>query len=478
MKAVIYARYSSDKQTEDSIEAQRRACTAYAAAHGLVIVGEYTDEAISGKGSATASRAAYQRMLRDCGKGLFDTVLIHKYDRVARNLAEHVNLEKKLHDSGITLIAVAQDFGKTNEAKIMRGLMWILSEYYSDNLSDEVKKGLKENALKGLHNGGYPLFGYRVENQEYFINELEATFVRKMFRAAADRQGFTQLIKELADAGICGRHGKPIKYTQIYEMLRNERYTGTYIYCPGGEATRENRRTKPNGIRVENALPAIIDRALFEEVQQVMTERKQTGKKAGYLCSGLVYCSCGGKMHGMKSQKGGFERTYYYCSKKCGAGTVRMEDVDRAATDYLKALLSDANKLKVAAALQTYDRSNVDRVEDFNKMLCAKIADKQKQYDALMSNLAAGALPPKVVEGIGHQMHTLQEEIEALRHIEPPQDYTSDTINAWLGSIKNAPDDRVIHLLIERIDVKNKTEFNITSTLNSVLGETGLSSGT
>ena len=93
-RAVIYARYSSDKQDADSIEAQRRACTAYAAERGLMIVGEYVDEAISGKGSKTASRTSYQRMLRDSNKGLFDTVLCHKYDRVARSMYDHVTLKK------------------------------------------------------------------------------------------------------------------------------------------------------------------------------------------------------------------------------------------------------------------------------------------------------------------------------------------------------------------------------------------------
>ena len=113
MNAVIYARFSSDKQTEDSIEAQRRACEAYAATKGLSIVGEYVDEAISGKGEKTASRADYQRMLKDCDRGLFTIILIHKYDRVARSLAEYVNLETKLAAKGIELIATAQDFGHT-----------------------------------------------------------------------------------------------------------------------------------------------------------------------------------------------------------------------------------------------------------------------------------------------------------------------------------------------------------------------------
>ena len=124
--AVIYARYSSDKQTEDSIEAQVRACREYASKKDILILDIYSDEAISGKGSKTASRTQYQKMLRDCDKGLFDTILIHKYDRIARNLGEHVSLEKRLSSKGISLVAVAQDFGSSNEAKIMRTLMWSL----------------------------------------------------------------------------------------------------------------------------------------------------------------------------------------------------------------------------------------------------------------------------------------------------------------------------------------------------------------
>ena len=203
-KAVIYARFSSDKQDEASIDAQVRACQEYAERKGLTILDVYTDEAISGKGSKTVSRMAYQQMLRDVDKGLLDVILIHKYDRVARNLGEHVNLEKRLKDKRVELVAVAQDFGNSSEAKIMRALMWSLSEYYIDNLSAEVKKGHRETALKARHNGGYAPFGYDVVNQTYIINELEAGYVRKIFNAAANREGFTGVIAELAAAGITG----------------------------------------------------------------------------------------------------------------------------------------------------------------------------------------------------------------------------------------------------------------------------------
>lgn len=287
MKAVIYARYSSDHQNEDSIHAQIRACNEYAQQHSITVIGTYVDEAISGRESKTELRREYQRMLRDAKKHAFDAILIHKYDRVARSLAEHVTLETRLKKEDIELIAVAQNFGTSNEAKIMRALMWSMSEYYSDNLASETKKGLRESALKGLHNGGYAPFGYDVVDRQYVINELEAAYVRKMFDCALNRKGFTDLIAEMKASGITGKRGKAIKYTQIYEILRNEKYCGVYIYSQDEEMNREDRRTKPNAIRVEGAFPAIIDKATFQEVQKIMRTREQTGSAPIIFAAGL-----------------------------------------------------------------------------------------------------------------------------------------------------------------------------------------------
>ena len=118
-KAAIYARFSSGKQDEVSIDAQVRACREYAAGKGLTVIDTYADGAVSGKGSKTASRKAYQRMLRNVDKGLFDVILIHKHDRVARNLGEHASLEKRLKDRRVERITVAQDFVSAAEAKVV-----------------------------------------------------------------------------------------------------------------------------------------------------------------------------------------------------------------------------------------------------------------------------------------------------------------------------------------------------------------------
>ena len=476
-RAAIYARFSSDKQTEDSIEAQLRACREYAAAHGFNIAGVYTDEGISGKGSKTFLRRQYARLLRDCEKGMFDVVLIHKYDRIARNLGEHVNLEAKLSRLDVQLIAAAQDFGDSKEAKIMRALVWSMSEYYIDNLAEETKKGLRETALRAEHTGGYPPFGYDVVEQKYVINPLEAGFVKMIFDAAQARAGFRDIIARLDAAGIRGKRGRPIKYPQIYEMLRNEKYTGVYLYSTTEQKRRVDRRTKPDAIRIENAFPAIISPEQFKEVQRIMSEHKQTGNRNTYLCSGLVYCRCGAKMHAMTSKRKGHEYKYFVCSKKCGAPTVKAEEVDDAARRYLRELLSDENQLTIASAIKAYQAGAGQRMDEFKGALKKRIGEKQREYDALMQNLASGALPEEIAADVGKRMKELKGEIATLENTTPPEDFTAVTIKGWLDTLKNSPDAAAVRLLIERIDAdqqeNEKTAFNIQSTLNTVLGLNG-----
>ena len=321
-------------------------------------------------------------------------------------------------------------------------------------------------------------FGYDIVNKKYVINELEAGYVRKMFDAAQARSGFKKLIAEMAAAGITGKRGKPIKYPQIYEILRNEKYTGLYLYSPTEAENRADRRTKPDSIKIENALPVIIDKAQFMEVQQIMNERKQSGRKAGYLCSGLVYCQCGAKMHGMTSKRKGHEYRYFTCSQKCGAPVIHMEEVDTAAIKYLRDLLSGENQLAIAEALRQYQAGAGARMDEFRGALKKRIEEKRRQYNALMQNLASGALPGEVVADIGRQMQELKSQIATLEQTEPPKDFTTETIQAWLEAIKAAPDVDAVHLLIERIDTrvdkeKEKTDFNMESTLKSVLRNHG-----
>ena len=474
MNAVIYARYSSAKQDEMSIEAQVRACREYAVSKGYNVVKVYSDEAISGKGTKTAQRKQYQSMIKDSAKKQFDIILVHKYDRVARNVGEHVNLEMRLSENGVTLVAVAQDFGHSKEAKIMKTLMWSLSEYYIDNLSEEVKKGHREIALQGKHNGGYAPFGYDVVNQEYVVNPAESEYVKKMFDCAVHKLGFTSLVEEMRLNSITGKRGRPMKYPQIYEILRNEKYTGLYTYSPQEEPVRGQRRAKPNAIKIENALPKIIDKALFDEVQRIMNERKQTGVKSDYLCSGLVYCgNCGAKMYGMTTHRKGHEYRVFYCPEKCGTGTVSMDFVDGEVKLYLMNLLSEKTQAAVGTALRDYSKNEKSRVESFNAAVRVKAEEKQQQIENYMSALGNGVLPAEVVADIGVKIASLKNEIKTLNELPVPKDYTAKQVAEWMKSLAESTDEhQTIELLVERIDA-TKTEVNVTSTLASVLEVNG-----
>ena len=149
MEAVIYARCSNDRQSEDSINAQVRACEEYAKQKGIQIIRVYKDEAISGRESKTKLREQYQQMLRDAKTHSFDTILIHKYDRVAHSLAEISNLEAELLIDSVKLIAVGQNIDSSNEREIMRALMWSMSEYYSEKLAEETEKDNCPKELSG-----------------------------------------------------------------------------------------------------------------------------------------------------------------------------------------------------------------------------------------------------------------------------------------------------------------------------------------
>lgn len=163
-------------------------------------------------------------------------------------------------------------------------------------------------------------------------------------------------------------------------------------------------------------------------------------------------------MHGITTRRKGHEYKYFTCSQKCGAPVIHMEEVDKAAIQYLRDLLSEENQRTIADALRQYRAGEGSRMEEFKQALNARVKAKQQEYDTLMKNLSSGVLPAEVVSDIGQQMQGIKTEISALKATEPPKDFTTDTIKVWLESIKAAPDESAVHLLIERIDIADKPE--------------------
>ena len=439
---------------------------------------EYIDRAASAKHEKVSKRVEFQRMIRESKRGAFDVLLVHKYNRFARSRYDHAVYGQMLKDYGIQLIAVAENFGTGKESILMEGLLQSLSEYYLADLSEEVKKGHKENALQALHNGGYAPFGYDVINQQYVINELEAAYVRRMFDACLRGVKYNEILDDLKTAGITGKRGRALGRPSIYEILRNEKYTGVYVYCP---TENGKRRDKSQAIRIENALPAIIDRGSWEGVQKIMDGRKNNGRKpkVEYLLSGRIFCECGAPMHGLTTHKKkndiDYEYSYYVCSAKCENQNIKTKDIDKAIFDYLQALLSEENRTTLQTTLQNYTRAMKAIREADSTNIKKEIADREKQIDTLMQNMGAAILPPAVLENMGKKITELHEQIETLTtELERPLSFSKNEILKYFDAVADLEHQteemrrNTVKRFIEKVEIK-KNAIDVTSTFMTFL---------
>ena len=224
MKAVIYARYSSDNQREESIEGQIRECTEYAVRNDITILSSYIDRALSAR---TADRPEFQRMIADSEKGLFDVVLVWKLDRFSRDRYDSAHYKHILKKNGVRVISARENISEGPEGIILESMLEGYAEYYSADLSEKVVRGMTENALKGIYNGGTIPFGYMIdETRHYQPDPLLAPYVEQTFQKYADGATMTDLREWLKAHNIKNSMGGEMSYNTIQRMLSNRRYIG------------------------------------------------------------------------------------------------------------------------------------------------------------------------------------------------------------------------------------------------------------
>lgn len=224
--AVIYARYSSDSQTEQSIEGQLRVCHEYAKQHDTVILDAYIDRAMTGTND---NRPAFQKMIRDSEKQHWDYVIVYKLDRFARNKYESVINKKRLQDNNVKLMSAMENLTDTPEGRMMECFLEGMNQYFSEELMQKVRRGLNESWLKGNATGGRKVFGYDVVNQKYVINEKEAATILEIFTKYS--QGYTaeEIAKSLQERGIKYHDEKYLSNRTIFKLLHKLKYTGNII---------------------------------------------------------------------------------------------------------------------------------------------------------------------------------------------------------------------------------------------------------
>lgn len=330
-KAVLYARFSSDNQREESIEAQLRAMHDYCKRNGIVIIHEYCDRA---KSATTDDRPEFLKMVAASKTGDFDFAIVHKLDRFSRNRYDSAFYKRELKKNGVQLLSVLEQMDDSPESIILESVLEGMSEYYSKNLAREVMKGMRESAMACRYVGGWIPYGFQVDKDthKYVIDEYEAEAVRIMFRDVANGCGYNVVLNKLNTMGYRTRLGNTFSKETMYEMLRNEKYNGVYVFSRASSKNESGRRNnhmdKPveDQIRIPGGMPKIVDDDTFAKVQSILASRKRHGRRNGkrkYLLSGFVYCGiCGHKYCGDSMQSGKERITVgtYFCNNRKNHG--------------------------------------------------------------------------------------------------------------------------------------------------------------
>ena len=335
LNAVIYARYSSDRQTEQSIEGQLRECYAFAKANDIAVIDTYIDRAISGK---TDNRPAFQKMIEDSAKRQFQAVIVYRLDRFTRNRYDSAIYKARLKKNGVKVLSAMENLNGSPESIIMESLLEGMAEYYSVELSQKITRGMRENALKGKALGGQRVLGYKVNSDCYFeIDETTAPVVVDIFKLYSSGKTVKEICDILNARGVKTARGGAFNKNSLHTILTNKKYIGIY-------------KTKYG--EIVGGIPAIIGKELFEMVALRMEQNKKAPARAkaeiNYLLSTKLFCGkCRSTMVGESgTSKTGKKYYYYACVKKkrekaCDKSNVKkdwIEDlvIQRTVTDILK----------------------------------------------------------------------------------------------------------------------------------------------
>lgn len=382
--AVIYARYSSSGQREESIEGQLRECHEFAKKSGLTVIGEYIDKALTGR---TDKRPDFQRMLRDSEKGIFQVVICWKMDRFARNRYDSAINKYKLKKNGVRLAYAKESIPDGPEGIILESVMEGYAEYYSENLSQNVKRGFYDSALE-LKTLGQRVLGLRKSPDDHFeIDPATAPLVRRIFEEYAAGTPAKTIFNQLNDEGYHTSTGGQFNKNSIRRIVQNEKYIGIYEY---------------KDIRVENAIPAIVDKDLFDRCQKMLARHKHSPaaqRNTFFLLTTKLFCGhCGQPMVGDSGTSKNGNTYYYYTCKghrahKCSKMRAPQDWIEQLVLDNLLQLIhSDDFINEVADKCMEYQAKEQDN--SVLHALEAKRKELDKAINNVMAAIEAGILTP------------------------------------------------------------------------------------
>ena len=429
--AVVYARYSSENQTEQSIEGQLRVCQNFAQNNDILIVDTYIDRAMTGTNDL---RPDFQRMIKDSGKRQWNYVLVYKLDRFSRNKYETTIHKHTLKENGVKVLSAMENIPDSPEGIILESLLEGMNQYYSAELSQKVQRGLKESYPKGHYTGGSITYGYDVVDKKMVINSDEAQIVREIFTKYA--QGYTavSLVKDLKERGVRTKQGVYLNVQKIYKIIINTKYIG---------------KVKHGEVVYDNIYPPIIDETTWQKVQDIHTDNQHTpGRKKDifdFILSGKLYCGdCHRLMVGESgTSKNGRIYYYYSCLSKrrrkqpCKLKSVEKQWLEDIVINSTWSMLTDKGVIRHIAESLCKIHENESKKNSKLKSL-----ESQKQIAEKSSrNLIAAIEQGIITEQTKIRLKELEAQIQGLDfdiEQEKQRNYTFltvDKIETYLNSV-------------------------------------------
>ncbi|MGN0503317.1 MAG: recombinase family protein, partial [Ruminococcus sp.] len=405
LNCVIYARYSSTNQKEQSIEGQLRECKAYAERNGYTVVGEYVDKAMSGRSD---HRPDFQKMISDAKKGQFQYIIVWKLDRFARNRYDSAVYKNKLKKSGVRVLSATEGLGEGSESIIIEGILESYAEYYSVNLAENTRRGMEDTARHGFVTGSAP-YGYKIVDKKLAIDDKTAPAVQLAFDMFAKGNTKSEIAAALNDKGYATKFGKKWTCTSFDNIFKNRVYIGDYTYK--GEIPR--------------SCPRLISDDIFNKCQQKLEmSRRMRGQKKtddiDFLLSGKCFCgNCGSPMFGDSGTSRNGDKHYYYtchgrkkhrsgCKKKSEKKDFLEWYVVEQTVNYILAAerIDYVAERVVAKYKELFNESGIRELE-------ARLQAIDKELDGCANALIASSVPSLAAK-INEKAENLQIQKEDL----------------------------------------------------------------
>ncbi len=398
--AAIYARYSSDSQSEQSIEGQLRVCEEYAQKNNILILNTYIDRAMTGTND---NRPDFQRMIQDSAGHPWDFILVYKLDRFSRNKYESTIHKRTLKNNGVKLLSAMENIPDTPEGIILESLLEGMNQYYSAELSQKVRRGMNETRLKGYFTGGHLNYGYALDERKIVVNESQANIIRFIYEQFANGVYVKDIIRALTEKGLYYK-GKPFARTTVYNILRNEKYSGVY---------------KHNGEIFENMYPQIVPQETYAIVRKKIDQNRY-GKRSVqvvYHLRNKLKCGCCGMPMGAETGTSSCGKVvhYYKCSGRkrrngCTKEMIRKEYLEEVVINEIVGKLSQQKYMNdVVQGILTMQKAQAQGTP-----ILSMLAKEKRQTDNAIQNVMTAIERGVITNTTTKRLKELEAQQESL----------------------------------------------------------------